>query len=358
MPTLFSEYELKEFTIKNRVVLPPMVCHGFADPNGFVSEMNIRHYRLRAEGGAGIIIMEATGVRQDGKTSPNQLGIWSDDYIPGLEKISSASKSKGALSLIQLHHGGLVTPVMITDSAIGPSADPNNPKSRALSLEEVRAIRDCFIEAAVRAQKAGFDGVEMHGAHGFLLNQFANSSINKREDEYGVNLSGRLKLAGEIIRGIRTQCGNAFIIGYRMGANSPTLPDGIEIAKAIESFGADLLHVSHGGNLLNLPGIPEGYEYNWIAYSGITIKTQVKLPVIVVNEIKTEERANHLIEHGMADFVSLGRTMLADPFWVNHVRDKEPVNLCTGCKPKCRWYESYALCPAFNRLKESVPDLA
>src|ERR1039457_2879222 len=102
MPTLFSEFILKGFTIKNRVVLPPMVCHGFSDPNGFVSEMNIRHYRLRAEGGAGIIIMEATCVRPDGKTSPDQLGIWSDDYIPGLKKISSASKSKGALSLIQL----------------------------------------------------------------------------------------------------------------------------------------------------------------------------------------------------------------------------------------------------------------
>jgi NADPH2 dehydrogenase len=358
MPTLFSEYELKGFTVKNRVVLPPMVCHGFAAPNGFVSEKNIQHYHLRAEGGGGIIITEATCVRPDGKASPNQLGIWSDEYINGLSKISATVKSSGALSLIQLHHAGLVTPVIVDDAVIGPSADPDNPKSRGMSEEEVGEIRDCFIAAAVRAKKAGFDGVEVHGAHGYLLNQFANPSINKREDEYGRDLPGRLKLAIEIIEGIRKQCGEKFIIGFRMGANSPTLPDGIETAKHLESAGIDLLHVSHGGNLLNLPRTPKGYEYNWIAFSGITIKSLVKVPVIVVNEIKTEERANYLLENGMADFISLGRPILADPFWVKHILKKEPVNVCSGCKPKCRWYESYALCPAFVKLKESVPDLA
>jgi NADPH2 dehydrogenase len=358
MSTLFSDYTLKKFTIKNRVVFPPVVCHGFASPNGFVSEKNVQHYRLRAEGGAGIIITEATCVRPDGKASPNQLGIWSDYYIEGLNKISSVVKSSGALSLIQLHHAGLVTPVPVNDRVVGPSADPNNPKSRSLSVKEIGEIRDCFIAAAIRAKKAGFDGIELHGAHGYLLNQFANSAINVREDDYGKDITGRLKLAYEIIRGTRSQCGENFIIGYRMGANTPTLQDGIEIAIYLESSGIDLLHVSHGGNLLNLPRTPKGFEFNWIAFSGISVKEHVTLPVIVVNEIKTKERVSYLIENGKADFVSIGRPMLADPFWVRNVKENEPVNICSGCKPKCRWYESYKLCPAFQRLSETVPDLA
>lgn len=358
MPTLFSEYNLKGFIIPNRLVFPPMVCFGYGGPDGLVTEKNIRHYRLRAEGGAGIIITEATCVRPDGKVSPNQLGIWSDDCIEGLRKISQTVKISGALSLIQLHHAGLATPPAVNEWVVGPSVDFKNPKSRGLSTGEVREIRDCFIAAAVRAKKAGFDGVELHGAHGYLLNQFAASSINSRKDEYGMNLTGRLKLTMEIIQEIRRQCGDKFIIGYRIGANSPTLLDGIEIAKYIESLGIDLLHVSHGGNLLNLPRTPKGFEYNWIAYSGITIKTHVKVPVIVVNEIKTAERASYLVENGMADFVSIGRPMLADPFWVKHVKENESVNICSACKPRCRWYESNELCPAFQRLKETIPDLA
>jgi NADPH2 dehydrogenase len=358
MSSLFSEFKLKEFTIKNRVVFPPVVCHGFAAPNGFVSPKNVQHYRLRAQGGAGIIITEATCVRPDGKASPNQLGIWADEFIEGLSGIPAVVKGFGALSLIQLHHAGLVTPVPLNDSVVGPSADPNNPKSRSLSPGEIRDLRDCFVEAAVRAKKAGFDGIELHGAHGYLLNQFASPAINTRDDEYGKDIIGRLSLAAEIISGIRGRCGDKFIIGYRMGANSPTLQAGIDIAKQLESFGIDLLHVSHGGNLLNLPRTPKGYEFNWIAFSGISVKEQVRVPVIVVNEIRTAERASWLLENNMADFVSIGRPMLADPFWLKNVQDNRPVNICSGCKPKCRWYESYELCPAFQRLRDSVPDLA
>ncbi|MCX6245528.1 MAG: NADH:flavin oxidoreductase [Bacteroidetes bacterium] len=353
MPDLFSEYPLKIFTIKNRIVFPPVVCFHYSGDDGIVNERNIAHYTARAEGGPGIIVTEATAVWKDGRLAPFQLGIWSDEHIPGLSRIAETVKKNGVLSLIQIHHAGLITPPSVSGSPAGPSPDEKKPGSRSLSVDEIRIIRDAFITGALRAKKAGFDGIELHGAHGYLLNQFASSFFNKREDEYGGDLYGRLKLATEIIRGIRAVCGEDFIIDYRLGANTPTLEDGIEVAKYLESLGVDILHLSHGGSLQNLPRTPKDFEFNWIVYSGTVIKTHVKIPVIAVNEIKTPERASKLIEKGLTDFVALARPQMADPSWANHVKNNEPINLCLSCKPKCRWYEDSNLCPAVIKLASS-----
>jgi 2,4-dienoyl-CoA reductase-like NADH-dependent reductase (Old Yellow Enzyme family) len=270
-----------------------------------------------------------------------------------MEKISSVVKAAGAISLLQIHHAGLVTQENIAEFAKGPSIDEKNPRSHILSVKEIGETRDAFIAGAVRAKKAGYDGVELHGAHGYLLNQFASSHFNRRDDEYGGSLERNLNLAYQIIKGIRKGCGAGFIIGYRLGANSPTLEDGIKIAGHLEKAGIDLLHVSHGGSLLNLPRTPKDFEYNWIVFSGISIKQHVNIPVIVVNEIKTKERAALLIENDHADFVALGRPQLADPAWANHVQNNEQINVCSSCKPKCRWYEDSELCPAVQRLKNN-----
>jgi 2,4-dienoyl-CoA reductase-like NADH-dependent reductase (Old Yellow Enzyme family) len=343
---LFSECHINKHLIKNRIVFPPVVCFNYSDETGIASVRNVMHYRQIAAGGPGIVITEATAVWKDGRLAPFQLGIWSDEHIPGMRKIANAVKAEGALSILQIHHAGLLTSDKVSDVAKAPSADPGNPRSMALGIEEIEEIREAFIAAAARAKMAGFHGVELHGAHGYLLNQFASSLFNKREDKYGRGLNEKLKLATDIIHGIRKQCGNDFIIGYRLGANSPTLDDGIEIAKKLEKAGVDLLHVSHGGSLQNLPRTPKGYEFNWIVFSGTVIKTHVKIPVIVVNEIKTPERAEWLIENNHADFVALGRPQLADPEWVNHVMNNEEIVRCMSCKPKCRWYEDSGLCPA------------
>jgi NADPH2 dehydrogenase len=350
MAGIFSDYILKEHKIKNRVVLPPMVTPHYTGQDGIVTERSIRHYTDRAAGGPGIVIVEATAVQKDGRLAPYQLGLWDDSFIPGLAAIASVIKAAGALALIQIHHAGLVTPESVFAVCKGPSADENNPRSQELTVPEIEAIREYFIAAALRAQRAGFDGIELHGAHGYLLNQFASSLFNKREDEYGSSMQGRMKLAIDIIKGVRKAGGPGLFIGYRMGANSPLLENGIEIAKYLEQAGIDLLHVSHGGSLQNLPRPPKEFDYNWIVYSGISVKAEVSLPVIVVNEIKTAARASFLVENNLADFVALGRTMLADPEWTNHVKNDLPVNICSSCKPKCRWYESSDLCPAIQRL--------
>ncbi len=353
MSLLFSEFLLKNHRIRNRIVFPPVVCHEFTHEDGFVTDLNVDHYDQRSDDGPGIVITEATCVVDYAKAARRQLGIWSDDHIPGLSRISRAVKNNGAVSLIQLHHAGIITPAEVTNTPAGPSADPNIPNSRELLHDEIPAIRKAFIDGAIRAKKAGFDGIELHGAHGYLLNQFASSAVNRRSDEYGSDFLGRMRLATEIIAGIRKALGNDFIIGYRIGAVSPTLDDGIAIAKYLENTGIDLLHVSHGGTLKNLPRPPKDFEYNWIVYSGTEVKKSVSLPVIVVNEIKTRDRAEWLIGNGMADFVSLARPILADPLWVRHVRDNQKVNLCSSCKPRCKWYEEIESCPARNRLKEA-----
>ena len=327
--------------------MPPMVCVGYASDDGMVTQRNIDHYRERAEGGAGMIVTEATCVTKNGRLSATQLGIWSDEHIEGLAQIAETVKSFGAVSLIQIHHAGLVTPRDVSDISLGPSLDPKNSKSQALTKDEIIAIHDDFIKVAIRARQAGFDGVQIHAAHGYLLSQFASSFFNHRDDEYGGDVNGRMKLTCDIIEGIRNACGDSFIITVRMGANSPTLEDGIEIAQHLETTSVDLLDVSHGGSLVTLPRPPKEFNYNWICYSGTKIKEKVSIPVSVVNEIRTPHRANYLIEHNLADFVNLGRPILADPHWVSKAQHhEEMIVACVSCRPRCKWYQDSSLCPA------------
>ncbi|TSA26258.1 MAG: NADH:flavin oxidoreductase [Bacteroidetes bacterium] len=356
MLPLFSSFNLKGIPVKNRVIMPPMVCFGYAGDDGFVTRRNLHHYRERAEGGAGIIVTEAACIRKEGRTANSQLGIWSDDHIEGLSHIPEIVKSYGAVSLIQLHHAGLIAPESVTEQPVAPSLNPNYPNARSLTVEEIHGLRDDFIRAAVRAQQAGFDGVQLHGAHGYLLSQFASTFYNRREDDYGTILKNRMRLACEIIDGIREACGESMLLTYRMGANSPTLADGIAIAHLLEQKPIDMLDVSHGGSMVTLPRPPKGFDYNWICYSGTVIRQEVGIPVGVVNEIRTPERANYLIENNLADFVNLGRPILADPHWVSKAQHhEEMIVACLNCRPRCKWYTDSAHCPALQiRMKKEL----
>ncbi len=346
MQAVSSPFTLKKHRVRNRVVFPPVVCFGYAPGDGFAGDRNVEHYAEIARGGSGIVITEATAVMKDGRLSSGQLGVWSDDHIPGLSRIAGAVKQKGALSLLQIHHAGLVTRSDVHPVAKGPSANAEDPRTAAMTIKEVEETADAFICGASRAKKAGFHGVELHGAHGYLLNQFASSAFNRRSDEYGGSQENNLRLAHGIISAIREQCGPDFIIGYRLGANAPTLDDGIQIARYLEEAGIDLLHVSHGGMLQNLPRPPKGFDFNWIVYGGTVIKPLVHIPVIIVNEVKTLERADWLISNGLADFAAIGRPTLADPSFVIKTLEGGRIEKCLNCKPRCRWYESSTLCPA------------
>jgi NADPH2 dehydrogenase len=345
MNSLFSIYKLKTHTIKNRIVLPPIVNFGWADENGFVNEKHVNHYEERAKGGVGIIIVEATCVKKDGRIFNYQPGIWSDEHIDGLKRITDACHKHDTPILLQIHHSGLITRKTVSEKAGGPSVDPTNDRTYALSIEEIKEIENAFIVAAKRAKQAGFDGIELHGAHGYLLNQFANSALNSRNDIYGGSLERRLLLATNIIKGIRQTCGADFIIGYRMGANAPTLLDGIEIAKHLEKNGVDILHVSHGGEKGIIPEIPSDFPNNWIVYCGTEVKKHVKIPIIAVNEIRTPQRASWLIENNKTDFVAIGRDLLTDSQWVHKAKTNEVIKNCINCQPRCKRFGRPESCP-------------
>jgi NADPH2 dehydrogenase len=346
---LFDPIALRGRIVRNRVVMPPMVNFKWTGTDGVITDKHVDQYAAIARGGAGIVIGEATCVTENGRIVPDQPGIWNAQQAKAWKRMAKTCRKEGAVTLLQLQHAGLKTSPKVSSMALGPSPDPRNPASRALERKEIPALVDDFIRGAVRAQEAGFDGVELHGAHGYLLNQFASSYYNHREDDYGGALDGRIRLALEVIRGIRHAVRTDFIVGYRLGANSPTLEDGLRIAKILQGEDIDYLHVSHGGNLENLPAVPESFHYNWIVWSGIAVKKHATVPVIGVFGISTPERAAHLVDNGLVDMVAIGRDQLTDHEWVRKARAGEPINQCLACKPACKRYVDPERCPAVSK---------
>ncbi len=348
MSRMFEPYILKNRTIKNRIVLPPMVCFGWTDDNGFVSDRHIKHYEKIAESGTGLIIVEATCINKNGRLSNTQLGIWSDEHIEGLSRIASACHKHGAVVLIQIHHAGFMAPKTVSDPSVAPSDIVNEKvNARALTIAEIKQLQQDFINAAIRAEKAGFDGIELHGAHSYLINQFMSPVANKRRDEYGGDLTGRSRFAVETIKGIKETVGKDFIIDYRMGGNEPMLEEGIQVAKVLEASGVDILNISSGIRGEETPSAPEDFPYHWIVYNGTEIKKYVKLPIIVVFGIRTPEEASYLVDKGMTDFVAVGKGQLADHNWTKHAMEKEGITTCLSCK-RCFWYTDGEKCPRYG----------
>ena len=201
--------------MKNRFMLAPLT-NTQSNEDGSLSEAEFNWLLMRAKGGFGLVMTCASHVQENGKGFPGQLGIFSDNHIHGHTKLSNAIKKEGSLAVIQLHHAGMRSPEdIINEKPVCPSEN-KELNARALSYKEVLEVRDSFIEAAKRAKKAGYDGVEIHGAHGYLLGQFLSKDINKRDDEYGGSLKNRSRIIFEIIEGIRKQCSDSFLVGLRL----------------------------------------------------------------------------------------------------------------------------------------------
>lgn len=345
---LFTRYKLKGLDIKNRLVMPPLVIFNIAKDNKATDE-NVEHYRKRAKGGVGLIIVEATCISEHARLSDGQLGIWYDSQIEGLKNIANASHEYDTPILIQLHHAGLKT-VGSGEKVSASDFDGENKgkkvHARELSVEEIDIIRQQFVNAAIRAKKAGFDGVEIHGAHGYLISQFLSPAVNKREDRYGGSTENRARLASEVICDIRKELGEDFIIGIRMGGNDPSLSECIKYAQIFEKAGADILHVSHGfETAAPCDMIMIDDDYSFIVNCGLNIRKHVSIPVIAVTGIDTVKKASVLIEKDLIDFVAMGKALLADEDIANKAKDNIPINKCLHCNP-CRWYEDGKKCPA------------
>lgn len=306
---LFLPYRIKNLCIKNRVVLPPMVRPKLIDESGYVTDALVKYYEDRAKCGVGLIVVEAACVDKDAKLRKHQLGIWEDRQIEGLKNIAEACHKYDTPVLLQIHHAGY------------------KEKISEIPTEKLDFILGQFIDAFHRAKEAGFDGVEIHGAHRYLISQLNSRIWNVREDKYGGSFENRMRFSRELIEKTCHLFDDNFILGYRMGGNEPGIEDGIKIAKELEKYGIDLLHISHG---VPYPEIrkpekvesPIDFPLNWVVYTGTEIKKHVAIPVIVVNQIKEEHEASWLIENGLSDFVAIGRALISRANWVGHARIK------------------------------------
>jgi NADPH2 dehydrogenase len=328
--------------VKNRILMPPIVCFNWANDMGFETVDRSKHYGARAKGGVGTIVIEATAITKDGRLADTQLGLWEDDHIPQFERIAKACHDHKTLALVQLVHAGAksVGETVYSSSAV----DLKDKSCFAMNEQQIETVIELFVRAAIRAKQAGLDGVEIHGAHGYLLNQFASAVTNTREDAYGGHLDGRLALSLRVVKAVREATGEDFIIGYRLGLNDPTFKEDIVAAKKLEEAGVDLLNVSAGIGV-GEPQVPEDFEFSPITYMGVSIKPHVNIPVASVFGILYPEQAKKLIENNQTDLVAVGRAILADPEWSNKALANKEVNVCYHCKPRCKFAVDGHTCP-------------
>lgn len=312
---LFEPFTLRNLTIKNRVVMPPM-CVYSAGREGKTLDWHILHYGARAVGQVGLIIVEATGVQDCGRTTANDLGIWDDSQIIGLRRLTALVRAQGAKVGIQLNHAGRKSEVEYLEP-VGPSAIPFSDEHRTpkvLSTAGILQIVEDFRQAAQRAVTAGFNMIEIHAAHGYLINQFMSPLTNQRTDRYGGSLENRARLLQEVTAAVRDVVPEEMPVVVRVsayeyadGGNTP-----VEVAQMINLVKPyiDAVDVSSGGVV---PAVPKAYPGYQIGFAA-TIKEWTGLPVIGGGLITEPMQAEQVAKAGI-DLVSLGRELLRNPYW-------------------------------------------
>lgn len=334
MSKLFSPLTVKSVTFRNRIITSPMCMYMAQD--GFASDWHLVHYGSRAMGGSGAVILEATAVRPDGRIGIGDLGIWKDEHIEMLTKISSFIKGAGSVAAIQLAHsgrkgsswasGGESRPLMPNDNqgwqVIAPSPIPFSPslqKPREMTLEDIEQIQQAFVEAAARALKAGFEIIEIHSAHGYLIHQFLSPISNKRTDRYGGSIENRARFLFEIIEKVKPVWPSGLPIAVRISATDWTdegwnLEDSIWLSKRLVEKGVDIIDVSSGGTVPNAK-IPIGPGYQVPLAS--TIKREVKEQLLIgtVGMITNAHQAETILVNGDADLIFIARELLRNPYF-------------------------------------------
>lgn len=345
---LFEPGFIGSLEVKNRLVMAPM---GTRLPNelGGVTEPQIDYYVERAKGGVGLIISEATCIDYPlGLTGPTSPTIHDNAYIGGHNELVEAVHRCSAKIVCQLVHAGRETkPVTIKGlKPVAPSPVPCkilNVTPRELTISEIEDIVKKFIEAAVRAKTAGYDGVELHGAHGYLIAQFMSAYTNHRDDRYGGKLRERMTFPLEIIKGIKKKLGPNFPVIFRISADEFVdggikLEESKTIAKILEETGIDAIHVSAGTyESMHAAVEPMSYPEAWKIYMAEAIKRVLEIPVIGVGVIRSPETAEKILKQKKVDFIALGRTLLADPNWPQKVKERREKEIipCISCNIGC-----------------------
>lgn len=338
---LFSPGKIGWMSLRNRIVMAPMEVQ-LASDSGAVTERTIQYYTRRANGGAGLVIVEASYVATGGKAFGCQLGIDRDALVSGHVDLVEAIQRSGAKVALQIHHGGArANPALTSGAIVAPSPVPEDGIAavpRALNEPEIEDIALDYARAALRAQRAGYDAVELHGAHGYLIHGFLSPASNRRTDAYGGSRENRMRFAGLVISKVREAVGARFPILFRMSAEGGyEINEATEIACALAQWGVDAIHVSVGGTapigLVPLDSSPMARPEGWLTGCAQAIKKRISVPVIVVGEIRHPEFAEQVLAKGQADFVALGRPLLADPDWPAKAatgRDDE-IRHCISC---------------------------
>jgi 2,4-dienoyl-CoA reductase-like NADH-dependent reductase (Old Yellow Enzyme family) len=319
-----------------------MVLYGHAGDQGMVTEAHIAHYRDLAQGGAGLLIQEATCVDRGGRLRGDQLGIWQDDQIPGLREIVEAVHREGCPIVLQLHHGGVVGigPEHLCPSPYRYQGKNGPVLGQEMTLADIARIREAFIQGGRRAYLAGYDGVELHGCHSYLLCQFLNPRVNHREDQYG----DPLRLVVEIFQGIRAVTAPDFTVGIRLGGFEPDLESALAHAQGLNQVGLDFLDISYGFGgemdtaVLGDPTLPD------IIRAAQAIRQRVSIPVLGVGGIRMPEDAQRVLDATDLDMVDVGRSQLVDPQWANKARAGETPGRCLDCR-ECQWRIYPDRCP-------------
>lgn len=337
LPRILEPLRLRESTARNRLWLPPMCMYSVTEEDGAVTDWHVLHYATRAAGGFGTVVVEATAVTPDGRLSVNDLGLWDDAQVPGHARVVEAVHAQGALAGVQIGHGGRksgtapMRPGADEGTVPGwdlvapsPLAFPGLAEPRELGTGEIDALIAAFAAAGGRAVAAGYDLVEIHGAHGYLIHQFLSPLSNTRSDAWGGSAQARRRFALEVVGAVREAIGPRTVLGIRLSATD-WLDDGLraadtaELAGLLVAAGVDVLHISSGGLLP--ASIPVGAGYQ------VPLAAQVKAavegtrtpgggtPVVVaVGLITAAAQAEQILRTGQADAVATGRAALRDPY--------------------------------------------
>jgi len=312
---LFSPFEIKGLKLKNRVVMAPMCMYSCEKEDGIATDWHIAHYTSRAVGQVGLIILEATAVTPQGRISPQDLGIWSDDHIPGLARLVEQIKLNGAAAGIQIAHAG--RKAEIREEIVAPSALAFNERykePKAMTGEEIKETVEAFRQAAERAKKAGFDVIEIHAAHGYLINQFLSPLTNKRKDEYGGTAENRFRFLREVTEAVKSVWdGPLFVRVSACDYNEEglTVDDYATMAAWLKELGVDLIDVSSGAVVpARIPVYP-GYQVKFAE----KIKHGAEIATGAVGLITSGIQAEEILQNGRADLIFIARELLRDPYW-------------------------------------------
>lgn len=319
MSSLFDPLVLRTgLTARNRVVLAPMTNKQSHD-DGSISEDELRWLVSRADGGFGVVMTCAAHVSKDGQGWPGELGIFDDALLPGLGRLATALRDRGAVSIVQLFHGGVRADPAVSGSPTLSASEGEG--ARAATLDDITRLIGAFADAAARAQAAGFDGVELHGAHGYLLTQFLSATGNLRRDEWGGPIEGRARLIREVTRAVRARTGAGFTLGVRLSpedfanAKGLDLDESIQTARWLAEDGVDFVHLSLWRSALNTKKRPDQHA---LPLFRAALPADVRL--LVAGSVWTRAEADDLLARG-ADGVALGRSAIVNPEWPLRARD-------------------------------------